>query len=145
MSLPDLAEFLSLSTLTLATTGPDGTPHAAPVYFAAGDNLQLYFFSAIASRHAQDTARLPAAAAAIYPEVSSWMKIRGLQLHGQVHPVPSGQPWEQAWQIYRAKFPFVSDLKPIVERNTLYVFTPHWVRLVDNRLGFGFNQEWELP
>jgi len=32
----------------------------------------------------------------------------------------------------------------IVQRNALYVFSPTWVRLVDNRRGFGFKQEWDL-
>jgi uncharacterized protein len=145
MSFPDLTEFLSLSTLTLATASPDGQPHAAPVYFAAGDGLQLYFFSAQSSRHAQDIAASPAAAAAIYPECFEWQEIRGLQMQGEVHPIPPGEQWEHAWEVYQAKFTFVSELRQVVERNTLYAFTLHWIRLVDNRRGFGFSQEWSLP
>ena len=145
MSLPDLTEYLSLSTLTLATASPDGQPHAAPVYFAAVDGQQLYFFSAQSSRHAQDTAASAAAAAAIYPECFGWGEIRGLQMQGEVHPVAPGAQWEHAWDAYQAKFPFVSELRQVVERSTLYSFTPHWIRLVDNRRGFGFSQEWSLP
>jgi uncharacterized protein YhbP (UPF0306 family) len=53
--------------------------------------------------------------------------------------------WDHAWELYVAKFPFVMELKAIVERNTLYAFIPSWVRQVDNRRGFGFKQEWSLP
>ena len=82
---------------------------------------------------------------AIYPECRGWQDIRGLQLHGEACPVTSGPEWETAWKLYAAKFPFVAALKAIVARNQLYVFTPRWIRLVDNRRGFGFKQEWDLP
>jgi hypothetical protein len=37
----------------------------------------------------------------------------------------------------------VINLQEIVVINQMYVFKPHWVRLIDNRKGFGFKQEWE--
>ncbi len=138
-------DLLSLSTLTLATSGAGGSPHAAPVYFAAAETLRLYFFSDPQSQHSLDLTQDPRAAAAIYPECRDWQDIRGLQLQGEVHPVPPGPEWEAAWLLYATKFPFVSELKTVVERNALYVFIPRWARLVDNRRGFGFKQEWELP
>lgn len=143
-SNPQVVELLALSALTLATAGPDGQPHAAPVYFVAGESLRLYFFSAADSRHSTDVARDPRAAAALYPECRTWREIRGLQLHGAVHPVEPGPEWDGAWERYAAKFPFVSALRDEVARSRLYVFVPRWVRLVDNRQGFGFKQEWTL-
>jgi uncharacterized protein YhbP (UPF0306 family) len=136
---------LSISTMTLATRGPDGTPHAAPVYFAASEDLRFYFFSEPGSQHAQDLAADQRAAAAFYPEVTDWQDIRGVQMRGEVSLVSHGAEWETAWERYAAKFPFVRSLKAVVERNELFVFVPHWVRMVDNRLGFGFKQEWDLP
>ena len=146
-----LAEFLPLSTLTLATSGPNGEPHAAPVYFAASHNnsltpkapLRLYFFSDIKSQHAQDVARTPLSAVALYPECQGWRDIRGLQMHGETLQVPPGAEWDQAWEVYQVKFPFVTAFKAVVARNILYGFTPHWIRLVDNRRGFGFKVEWK--
>ena len=140
-----LSEYLGLSTLSLATADPAGLPHAAPVYFVADEDLRLYYFSDETSRHALDTAAGQVAAAAIYPECNGWQDIRGLQLEGEVQAVPPGMQWEKAWALYQAKFPFVSELRLVVERNTLYMFAPRWIRLVDNRRGFGFKQEWELP
>ena len=140
-----VSELLKLATMTLATTGAEGEAHAAAVYFAAGADLALYFFSAAESQHSQDLKRRPQAAAAIYPEVSGWQAIRGLQLRGQVALVPHGAEWQAAWELYAGKFPFVKGLKSIVASNALYAFTPRWLRLVDNRRGFGFKQEWDLP
>jgi uncharacterized protein YhbP (UPF0306 family) len=139
---PDL---LSLSTLSLATSAAGGSPHVAPVYFAADQALRLYFFSAPDSLHSRHLAENPHAAGAIYPECHDWRDIRGLQLHGEVHPVPAGPEWDAAWELYAAKFPFVAELRAAVEANVLYAFIPRWARLVDNRQGFGFKQEWHLP
>lgn len=132
----------ALPAMTLATTGPDGTPHAAPVYFAAGEDHILYFFSAIDSQHSLDLARDPRAAAAIHPLVENWQEINGLQVRGEVAAVPRGEAWEKGWQVYLRKFPFVSGLQEVVEKTTLYALRLDWIRLVDNRRGFGYKEEW---
>ena len=144
-------DLLTLSTLTLATASPEGKPHAVPVYFVAlmssqGEAalLRIYFFSELDSRHSRDISATSLGAAAIYPDTHDWGQIRGLQMHGRVHPVPDGVKWERAWQGYLKKFPFVGELKEVVAKNTLYVFTPTWVRMVDNRQGFGYKQEWSF-
>jgi uncharacterized protein YhbP (UPF0306 family) len=146
--LTALPELLSVAAMTLATAGSDGQPYAAPVYFAAGlsaDPLRLYFFSDPASQHSQDLARDPRAAAACYPESQSWQDIRGVQLRGEARPAPGGEAWDAGWKCYVDKFPFVEGLKLIVARNTLYSFEPRWIRVVDNRRGFGFKEEWSRP
>ncbi len=136
-------ELLALPAMTLATSSPAGLPHAAPVYFAADKRGCLFFFSDAASQHSLDLAANHHAAAALHPLVSGWQEIRGLQLRGTVRLVPLGEEWEQGWQVYLAKFPFVAQLKETVLRTALYVFEPDWVRLVDNRLGFGHKEERE--
>jgi uncharacterized protein YhbP (UPF0306 family) len=141
---PEINEYLQIATMSLATVSSRGEPHAAPVYFAAGPPACLYFFSDQESRHARDIRLNPLAAATIYPVCEDWRDIRGLQLHGEVQRVSASQEWERAWGYYQAKFPFVSDLKEVVARNSLFVFNLRWVRLVDNRRGFGFKREWEF-
>jgi uncharacterized protein YhbP (UPF0306 family) len=132
----------NVSTMTLATTGPEGNPHAAPVYFVADGDMRLYFFSEVKSQHSQHLARDSKAAAAIYPECEGWRGIKGLQLHGKVRLVETPEEWNSAWARYRVKFPFVRSLKTVVAKNQLYAFIPHWIRLVDNSRGFGYKKEW---
>ena len=139
-----LEHLLALSTMTLATYGSDGSPHAAPVYFSGGENMRLYFFSSPDSQHGRDVVVNPKAAAAIYPQGYDWQDIHGLQLHGEVTKIPAGQEWEHACDTFVAKFPFVENLKMVFDTNQFYVFASNWVRLVDNRQGFGFKQEWTL-
>jgi len=139
-------ELLALPSMTLATVGADGAPHAASVYFAADAGAEgggrLYFFSSAGSQHGCDLANNPAAAVTLAPLVEGWREIYGMQMRGAAHPVPAGAQWEAAFQLYLARFPFAASLKEELARNTLYVFTPTWLRLVDNWRGFGFKEEW---
>ena len=130
--------------MTLSTCSPDGAPHAAAVYFVCRDQpvLHLYFFSEDASQHGHDLAANSRAAVTMYPECFDWQDIRGIQMRGEAHPVPRGAEWDQAWQAYQEKFPFTLQFSELVARNQLYVFSPEWIRVVDNRRGFGFKQEW---
>ena len=139
-----IVELVNLSTMTLATTGPDGEPHNAPLYFAADRDLRLYFFSDPASQHARDLAGDERAAVSFYPLCQGWESIRGVQMRGTAGPVEPGAAWEAGRAVYREKFPFVEALEAEIAQNQLYVFVPRWVRLVDNRRGFGFKREWTL-
>lgn len=135
---------LGLSTMTLATTGPNGEAHAADVYFASDAQLALYFFSAAESQHGSDIQSEPRAAATIHAVRDQWEQILGLQMRGNCAEISAPAVWQQAWDVYRAKFPFVSDLEEVIIVNQLYGFTPKWIRLVDNNQGFGYKQEWQL-
>jgi 4-hydroxy-3-polyprenylbenzoate decarboxylase len=139
------AELFTLPVMSLATTGTQGEPHAAAVYFAADSANRLYFFSETSSQHARDLETNPQAAVTIQPLVSGYGEIRGLQLRGRARLVPPGPEWDAAFALYQAKFPFVNELKEEVAQNTLYVFTPAWMRLLDNRRGFGYKEEKDLP
>jgi len=143
---PCADELWALPAMTLATTGADGSPHAAAVYFAAdADRRNLYFFSDPASQHSQDLAVRPCAAAAVHPVVGGWEDIRGLQMRGEVRTVPAGDEWQRGWSCYLVKFPFAGDLQAAISRSTLYTFRPDWIRWSDNRRGFGHKEEWTLP
>jgi uncharacterized protein YhbP (UPF0306 family) len=168
------AELLALSTLSLATTGEDGQPYAAPVYFAAAPleardpfwprlhpvqpdqaeaepsgnpvlpALGLYFFSDPGTHHAAGLERGGFAAGAIYPECEGWEEIRGLQLSGPVDSLSPGTGWETGWQVYSARFPFAAGLQEALRKARLYRLRPSWIRWLDNRRGFGSKLEWRL-
>lgn len=138
-----LSDLLSLPAMTLATTGSDGTPHAAAVFFAADEQYQLYFFSAPDSLHGRHLRHNPNAAVSFHPTVYNWRDIQGVQMRGTVRVVPKGEEWDKSWQVYVNKFPFVVELQEQLARNALYVFKPDWVKISDNSQGFGFKEEWE--
>ncbi len=134
-----------LSSISLATVGADGQPHAASVYFAADPAREtLYFLSGVDTQHSLDVQTQPMAAATLSLPEPDWRKIRGLQLRGTVTPVLPGAEWDRAWQLYTEKFSFVRELKAIVEKNGFYAFRPRWFRRIDNRQSFGYKEEWTL-
>ena len=134
---------LGLSTMTLATSGPDGEAHAADVYFACDEQLNLFFFSDGASQHGSDIHRDPRAAVTIHADHQGWEQIHGLQMRGECQLISSSKEWQGAWEVYLAKFPFVSEMEDLIKINQLFGFNPLWIRLVDNHQGFGFKQEWQ--
>lgn len=139
---PGVLEVLSNTTLALGTAGPGGRPFGTPVFFAADPELGLVFFSDPDTLHVQHVIGRPEASATIYPATDDFMEIRGLQVAGTVERILPGDAWERAWEAYAGKFPFVAGLRPIVDAAWLLVLRPTWIRLIDNRRGFGFKCEW---
>ena len=133
------------STLTLATLGADGQPMAANLFFAAEVDLRVFWVSGNASRHSQNLTRQPRVAITIANESWSWTELAGVQMEGRVAVVPAGADWQAAWSLYQAKFPFTVDFQAEVSRSNFYVFTPVWMRLVDNSRGFGHKEEIGTP
>jgi len=129
--------------MVLATRLPDGTPRATPVYFAADERLHLVFLSDADSVHSRNLAMSPSASAAMYPEERDWRKLRGVQMTGRARPL-DGTEAHAARRTFARRFPFVAELASAMADSRIYEFTPAWVRLIDNRRGFGFQQEWSL-
>ena len=94
-----LGELLDLTTMTVATSGLAGEPHAAAVYFAPDDHLNLYFFSDSNSQHGLDAAQDSRAAVTIHPDQSSWQDIHGMQMRGSLRVVQSQEQWQTGWQV----------------------------------------------
>ncbi len=148
LAMPDLTPVLELlaetQSMTLATLDADGSPRATPLFFAYDEGAHLYFLSDPHTQHALNLAREPRCAVGLYPPVEGWREIRGLQMKGRAH-MPRGTDGERALALYQRRFPFVARLKTALAASKLFCFTPDWVRLIDNRRGFGYHQEWSLP
>jgi uncharacterized protein YhbP (UPF0306 family) len=131
------------ATLVLATRSADGTPRATPVYFAADAELHLIFLSDPGSVHSLNTDLDGRASVALYPDEADWRRLRGLQMAGGVEKL-GGADAEAARGIYARRFPFIGQLAEALAASAVYAFCPTWIRLIDNRRGFGFQQEWSL-
>ena len=59
-----------------------------------------------------------------------------------VERIEPGPAWEAAWAAYVRKFPFVAELRALIDASWLLALRPTWIRLIDNRRGFGFKREW---
>jgi uncharacterized protein YhbP (UPF0306 family) len=143
-----------VTTMTLSTALRGG-PWAAPVYYASRGFL-FYFFSDPGSRHIREAIESGRAAAAIFPEVTSWRDIRGIQMSGSVSRIPPGIEAWKALRAYLQKFPFTKEFfDPAQEidleafagrfRVRLYVFKPALLYYMDNRIRFSFRESISLP
>lgn len=97
--------------MTIATCEGD-RPWTATVYFAADEDLDLYFVSSRQSRHAQELRKNPRVAAALCDPSRASGKALGLQIEGRAVP-PHASKLPRALSTYSRRFPwareFVSD------------------------------------
>lgn len=130
--------------MTLATVDSEGQPQAAALFFAMEADGSLIFVSGAKSRHGLNLAADSRAAVTIHGETWDWREIAGVQMEGEVSLVPAGTSWERAWEVYKAKFPFVVEFEDEASRSEFYRFVPEWIRLIDNRVQFGHKEEIRL-
>ena len=130
--------------MTLATVGPDG-PWAAAVFYAHED-LRLYFLSAPNTRHAQNLAHAPRAAATIQRDYDDWPGIRGLQLEGTVREV-AREDEARVRALYQERYPLIGGgagvprkLLEALDKIRWYTFVPESIYLIDNTLGFAHRE-----
>lgn len=131
----------SQRTLVLSVALEGGGSHAAPLYFVRGEGFALYWLSSAESLHSREIARTGEAAAAVFRPSRRWMELRGVQIRGRAARVRKSRAIVEK---YRAKFGLGSELDPVIAKSSLYVLQPRWMRLIDNRRGFGWNMEWEF-
>ena len=147
-----ITAFLSKRTsLTLASVGSDGDPAAAAVFFAADSQLNLYFLAARTTQHGDNMLRHPKVAVTIYADNQDPAVIMGVQMRGEARPATALQ-LPKAAAVYAAKFAFASrldisrrdEIAGVLSTAGFWKFTPDWVRLTDNSLGFGHKEEISL-
>ena len=131
------------TTLTLATLDPDGTPRATPLFFAADRDLRIFFLSDPRSQHSDNLEREPRCAIGLDVETEGVDQIRGLQMKGHAGILREDER-DMALDLYGLRFPFINELSLRVVRCEIFGFCPTWVRIIDNRRGFGYHKEFVL-
>ena len=141
-------------TISIATAAKEES-WSASVFYVSDQKLNIYFISFDESKHIQGILKNKRVSATINQDVSDWMQIKGLQLQGVAYKVPE-QHRKNILNAYRQKFdsihefldlPKTDDEKKIAKQFnsiSLFCFEPHWIRLLDNSLGFGSKEEIEL-
>jgi 4-hydroxy-3-polyprenylbenzoate decarboxylase len=149
------AAFLAAqTTVTLATTNADGSPHTCDVFYAQDDDLALYFLSDPKTQHIQNMMRSPRVSATVHGASGGWENIRGAQIVGDAARVGDVSERVRAFGLYVAKYPFVRQWlssadalgQAIKEIGTveIYKIMPRWTRWIDNTQGFGHKEEWNV-
>jgi len=133
-----------VSTMSLATVDQAGKPHAANLYFAPDDRLNLYFVSDAKSAHCRHVASRPDVAGTAYAPVRMWQQIKGVQFHGKCEPIDAGE-WALVWKVYLDKFPHITEVESMIRAQRFYRIRVNWFRYIDNTVKFGHKVEIAWP
>lgn len=135
-------------TATLATFDSEVGPHAANVQYVHDEAFRLFWVSSPATRHSRNLDADPRAAITVYAHNDRPEQIHGVQMRGIVRPVTDPTRWQAIYERYTAKFAFILEsraMQQAVRSQCFYAFEPTWLRWIDNRRGFGWKLELELP
>ncbi len=127
--------------LTLAVANGN-MPYCAHCFYCYLPEKNLFVFTSDPeTRHIRDleSSGTGRAAAAIALETKIVGKIRGLQLTGALF-IPGERDLEEARSAYLKRFPIARMAKL-----NLWAFRPDFMKLTDNRLGFGTKLTWQDP
>ena len=149
-----LHDFLSAqTTLTLATTNADGSPHACDLFFVH-DGAAFYFLSDPKTRHVQNFLRDARISATVHGASTGWQDIRGAQIVGAASRVDGAIERARGSVLYIGKYSFVRQWLVSVDALgkahaqlgviELYKIVPRWMRWIDNAQGFGHKEEFEF-
>lgn len=123
--------------LTLATSVND-KPYCAACFYAYDEKEQMLIFSSDNhTKHITDAIANTNVAGTINTEVTTIVKIQGVQFTGDFIN-PSEEEAKELYSTYYEKFPF-ARAKPA----PIWAIKLNWIKMTDNTLGFGKKLEWE--
>jgi uncharacterized protein YhbP (UPF0306 family) len=126
--------------LTLSTVSERGSWTAHCFYAWMPDRQALVFTTDPDTRHGMEMLANCNVSAGIALETTMVGKIRGIQLTGRAYP--AGQTDESdlaavCHAAYIRRFPFA-----LAAKLELWILYPDYIKMTDNRLGFGKKLEW---
>lgn len=134
--VPDyVVEYLDQQrTLTLATAGSGGSPHAATLVYVNKGPLLYIWVRQSAATAAQVDAN-PEVGFAIDEYAEDWRQTKGVQGTGRCEPVTDGTELASAAELFGDRFP---DLRPgATSAVTFFRITPTELYFIDNSRGEG--------
>jgi len=124
--------------LTLATS-KNNVPYCSNCFYAYSqkDNI-LIFSSDITTKHIQDVLQNKQVAGSIVLETKTVGKIQGIQFQGIMREPKEKEEKNTINKIYLKQFPFA-----ILKETTLWILELSFIKMTDNRLGFGKKLIWK--
>jgi len=123
--------------LTLATS-KDNQPYCANCFYAfLDDEIAFVFTSDVDTKHIQDSILQNFVGGSVVLETSVVGKIQGIQFNGTLLK-PENEMLDKANKAYLKRFPFAALMN-----TTLWVLKLSFIKMTDNRLGFGKKLIWK--
>ncbi|HPF49927.1 MAG TPA: pyridoxamine 5'-phosphate oxidase family protein [Draconibacterium sp.] len=140
MALPEkrIIEFIhEHHVLTLATVVEDNPWCSNCFYTYLEEENCFVFTSDDETKHAQDALKNSNVAGSVVLETNTVGKIQGIQFRGMMVR-PGETLHKKAKKAYLKKFPYAALMK-----TSLWVLHIEYIKMTDNRLGFGKKLIWE--
>lgn len=135
---PKILAFLKKHhVLTLATVSGDQPWTANCFYAFMEEQMSFVFTSDNETRHIKEVNQNPKVAGNVVLETSIIGKIQGIQFSGMLE-LAEGEALEKASSAYLKRFPFAALMD-----TTLWILSIDYLKMTDNRLGFGKKLVWE--
>ena len=123
--------------LTLATSKDNQAYCSNCFYTYLEDEASFIFSSDLDTRHIQEAIQNNKVAASILLETKTIGKIQGLQIIGILHEAKD-DILKKAKKAYLKQFPYA-----ILKSTKLWILECKYIKMTDNRLGFGKKLIWE--
>ena len=135
---PKITTFLKKHhVLTLATVSGD-QPWVSNCFYAfVEEQMAFVFTSGYETRHIQEVTKNNKVAGNVVLETSIIGKIQGIQFSGTLTKA-EGEALYKASSTYLKRFPFAALMD-----TTLWILTIDYLKMTDNRLGFGKKLVWQ--
>ena len=123
--------------LTLATCVENNPWCANCFYVYLEDENCFVFTSDDATKHVQDVIKNSKVAGSVVLETKTVGKIQGIQFRG-IMEIPQNELTSKVKKAYLKKFPFA-----VLMKTSLWILRPNYIKMTDNRLGFGKKLIWQ--
>ncbi len=122
--------------LTLATS-VNNMPWCANCFYVYSEEDNVFIFTSDHNtKHIKDVKENNTVAGSVVLETSAVGKIQGIQFTGKMY-VPKNDLLKKANKLYLKKYPFAKLMN-----TQLWTLSPDFIKLTDNRLGFGKKLTW---
>jgi uncharacterized protein YhbP (UPF0306 family) len=122
--------------LTLAVSN-NNIPYCANCFYAFdSEKMQLIFTSDETTRHIKDIENNDIVGGSIVLETKTVGKIQGIQFNGYIKKLKDTE-YKTANKLYLKRFPYA-----VLAKTTLWAVDLKFIKLTDNRLGFGKKIIW---
>lgn len=134
-----VVEFINQHHVLTLATCVENNPWCANCFYIYLEEENCFVFTSDDNtRHVQDVLTNSTVAGSVVLETNTVGKIRGIQLRG-VMERPEKELLKKAKKAYLKRFPYA-----VLMKTSLWIVTPNYIKMTDNRLGFGKKLIWEM-
>lgn len=140
MKLPEkrIVDFINEHHVLTLATSTENNPWCANCFYIYLEEENCFVFTSDDStKHVQDLNQNAKVAGSVVLETNTVGKIRGIQFQGTME-IPQKELASKAKKAYLRRFPYA-----ILMKTTIWVLNLNFIKMTDNRLGFGKKLIWE--